>query len=474
MKLSRLIFIPILICTCCKCFSQQDDSTQNKITFPQKYYSKVDGKLTSISDKLTKKSLKYLAKFQKQEKKLQERLSKLNADATDLFASSNKEYTQLIRKIKSKTANTTGENGQYIPYLDTLSTSLSFLKQFQITGNKVTKSQESLNTLKDKLQQSEKVKEFITQRKQQVKDVLSKYTKLPAGLKKEYARLSKTAYYYSAQVNEYKEMLKDPSKAERKALSLLNKLPAFQKFLRKNSQLASLFRLPDGEATSQSLAGLQTRASVQGLIQQRISAGGPNAQQIIQQNIAQAKSELDKLKQKLLNSPLGDGGDMPDFKPNSQKTKSFLKRLEYGTNVQFAKSNNQFPSTTDLGLSLGYKLNNKSVIGVGMSYKMGMGTIQHIVISHQGIGLRSYADRKLKGSVFISGGYEMNHNAAFKNIEQLKNYNAWQKSGLIGLSKKYSVGKKIKGEMKLLYDFLANAHSPVTQPVLFRLGYSIK
>ncbi len=65
-------------------------------------------------------------------------------------------------------------------------------------------------------------------------------------------------------------MLKDKKKIEQKALSLLSKLPAFQKFMQQNSQLASLFRVPENYATAQSIAGLQTRSSVQALIQQQI------------------------------------------------------------------------------------------------------------------------------------------------------------------------------------------------------------
>ena len=109
-----------------------------------------------------------------------------------------------------------------------------------------------------------------------------------------------------------------------------------------------------------------------------------------------------------------------------------------------------------------------------MSYKMGMGSFRHISFTHQGIGFRSYADYKIKGSLFMSGGYEMNYNAAFKNIGQLKDYNAWQRSALMGVSKKYKISKKRKGEMKLLYDLLANQHIPVTQSVIFRVGYHIK
>jgi hypothetical protein len=68
--------------------------------------------------------------------------------------------------------------------------------------------------------------------------------------------------------------------------------------------------------------------------------------------------------------------------------------------------------------------------------------------------LRSYLDIKIKGSIWISGGYEENYQHEFTKIDQLKDVNAWQKSGLIGLTKKYNIGKK-KGNLQLLWDFLS-------------------
>jgi len=197
--------------------------------------------------------------------------------------------------------------------------------------------------------------------------------------------------------------------------------------------------------------------------------------QIIQQNIAQAINELDKLKDKI--NQFGGGSsdiEIPDFKPNHQKTKKFLQRLEYTTDVQFAKTNNLIPFAANIGLGLGYKLNDKSSLGIGMSYNLGIGSIQHISFTSQGLGLRSYMDWKIKKQFYVSGGYEMNYNTAFKNIEQLKNYNAWQRSALLGVSKKYKISKKVQGKMKLLYDFFANRHIPATQPFLFRVGYNLK
>ncbi len=115
-------------------------------------------------------------------------------------------------------------------------------------------------------------------------------------------------------------------------MSLLNKLPAFTQFMKQNSELASLFRLPDNYGTPASLAGLQTRAQVQSQIQGQLASAGPNAQQYSQQNLQAAQSQLNALKDKM--NKLGNNGggdmDMPDFKPNNQRTKSFWQRLEYG------------------------------------------------------------------------------------------------------------------------------------------------
>ena len=114
-------------------------------------------------------------------------------------------------------------------------------------------------------------------------------------------------------------------------------------------------------------------------------------QQYLQQNLQAAQAQLNTLKDKL--NKLGGSGssdmDMPDFKPNTQRTKTFWQRLEYGTNFQTAK-NNFFPITTDMGLSVGYKLTDKKhmVWCCFTSYKMGWGQdIKHIAITHQGMGI---------------------------------------------------------------------------------------
>ncbi|MGH2563509.1 MAG: hypothetical protein ACRDE5_03285, partial [Ginsengibacter sp.] len=370
----RKISFCLVLCLCTLYSEAQapDSSIAALQGLPSKYYSKVDKKISSVNDQLTKKSLKYLAKFQRQEQKLQRRLQQLNPDVA--ITDATQKYNEFAQKIKSKTAVLTKiVSGEYNPYMDSLGTSLSFLKQFNGISDKVKDPLKSFDLLQGNLQESEKIKAFITDRKNQIKELLSKYTHLPAGLKNEYAKLNKTAYYYSAQVREYKEMLKDPDKMEKKALALLNELPAFQKFMRQNSALGNLFGIPSNYSTTQALQGLQTIDQVRQLITNRVGSG-PNASAMLSSQLQAAQGELNQFKDKL-NALGGGSGDMemPDFKPNNQKTKPFLQRLEYGTNLQTTRGSFIFPTTTDLGLSVGYKLNNKSTVGIGASYKQGWG-----------------------------------------------------------------------------------------------------
>jgi hypothetical protein len=440
------------------------------------YLHVVAAKAGSLENKLDRNTEKMLARLQKQEKKMKEKLSRIDSSAAArVFGDARDKYKALREKLKGKLT------GAYIAKLDSLTTSLNFLQgnpqllsQAKEAKEKLDDALAKIKGLKEQFNKAEELKKFLKERKQFFKEQLSKF-----GFAKQLKKLNKEVYYYSQQVNEYKEILKDSKKAEKKALELLSKTRLFKDFMRRNSELASLFRLPGdpNDLSSQAnLAGLQTRAQVNNLIQQQIASGGPGAQQQVSQNMQAAQSQLNALKDKVLKAGgNGTDDDLPDFKPNNQKTKSFLQRLEYGTNVQTQKASNYFPVTSDIGLSVGYKLSDKSVIGIGGSYKMGWGRgWRDVTITHQGIGLRTYADVKLKGSFWISGGYEQNYRSAFNDFSQLQDLNAWQRSGIIGVSKIVSLKTKFfkKTKLQLLWDFLSYDQVPQTQPLLFRIGYT--
>lgn len=474
---ARLLILSLLIFTSQYCKAQADTTIQYIQHLPKKYLNQIDNKIDKYTNRITNKTEKALTKLSRWENKIKTILEKANPEAAQkLFGNNQLTFTSALEKYKNGEAILNDQRTKYNEYRDKLTTSINYLETQKEQLN--TQLIKPLQTAKEKVQQLEteqdavdNMQQFIRERKKQLIEQSIQYI----GQSKYLTKINKESYYYIETIKNYKQLFQDKKKAEETALTLLNKIPAFKKFMQENSMLASLFGSPSSGGNIASLAGLQTRASVNALIQNQIAAGGPNAQQIIQQNIQQAQSELNKLKDKVLKAGSGNSNtEIPDFKPNQTKTQTFKQRLEFGSNFQFGKNNNLLPSTADIGLSLGYKINDKSVAGIGASYKMGMGSIDRVSISHQGIGLRSFIDWKLKKQFFITGGYEMNYNAAFKNIQQLQNYNKWQNAGLVGLSKKINIKNKwVKGtKLQLLYDMLARQHVPVSQPVVFRVGYN--
>ena len=147
--------------------------------------------------------------------------------------------------------------------------------------------------------------------------------------------------------------------------------------------------------------------------------------------------------------------------------------MEYGINIQSSIATGYYPQSTAFAGTAGYKLNDKSVIGIGLSYNVGWGTdIHHIHISNQGIGIRSYMDVKLKGSFYASGGFEKNFNKVFTSLNQVVVGKLWQNSGLIGISKIVSLKGNFmkKTKVQLLWDFLSVLSNPKNPTHYFQGG----
>lgn len=505
-------------------YGQSIDSVAGKVLgFPSKLMSRIQSKTANLEQQLTRQTEKYLQKMARREERLKKKLYKIDStSAKTLFANSSQQYAALVQKLKADTGNkATQLKGGYLPYADSIRCSMAFLQQnpqilgttsagasgigvggisssatISSVGGALQRPMSELQALQAKMQDADLAQQFVRDREGQIKQYLNQYTNLPGSLTTEYQGLNQDLYYYTQQVQVYKDMLNDPDKMEKKALSLLNQLPAFRQFMQNNSQLASLFGTPASYGTAQSIAGLPTRDEVQQMIQSQMSgsgqisatgsgqmpgmgnggAAGNIGMGDLEQRMESAQSQLDEYKNRL--SKLGAGGsdiDMPDFRPNEQKTKTFWKRLEFGMNFQTTKNNYYFPTVTDLGLSMGYKLGHSNSVGVGASYKLGWGSgINHMALSSQGVGLRAYLDIKIKSSFSATGGFEYNYTTPFSSFQQLRQISHWTRSGLIGISKTVSVKSRVfsKTKLQLLWDFLSYQQVPKTQPIVFRIGYN--
>jgi len=471
----------------CVSRAQPVDSVAGKVmSFPSRLFSRIHSRTAHLNEQLTKQTEKSLQKMAQREQQIQQRLSKVDPTAAQrLFAGSAQRYSALEQQIKSDTAmHGRSYIGVYMPYLDSLQGSLAFLRANpQVLSNagdkKLTQLQAADNQTKAfeaRLMTADQAKAYIQQRKQLIGQYIAQHAGVQSLLQKPYADINKEAYYYSQQVRAYKEMWSNPDQLLQKALVVLNRLPAFQGFMKANSMLGGLFNVPGSYGSPQAISGLQTKSQVAQLIQGQVSTGGAGGASTLQSNLQSAQGQLDTYKSKLSQLGTGNGDmDMPNFKPNDQKTKTFWKRLEYGADFQTTRNNYYFPMVTDFGVSLGYKLGHNNVIGLGASYKLGWGNgIQHISFTNEGVGLRSFLQIRIKGSFSATGGFEYNYTTPFTSYQQLKQIEYWTRSGLIGITKTVSLKNRVfkKTSVSLLWDFLSYQEVPKTQPILFRIGYN--
>jgi hypothetical protein len=483
-KISAFCGVAFLCLTLNIAHAQSVDSITGKaLSFPSRLLGRIQSKAAKLNSQLTDQTERYLQKMARREAALQKKMARVDsAGAQRLFAGSAQQYATLEQQMRTDTGGKGhGYSGVYPAYLDSLQGSAKFLQQnpqlVSSTGmGQLQGANSQLQTLQTKMGDADQAQAFMQQRKQLISQYIAQHANLQGLLGSYTSGINQDVYYYSQQLRQYKEMWTSPDAIEQRALAILNRLPAFQTFMKDNSMLGGLFNLPGSYGSPQAISGLQTKNQVAALVQSQVSAAGPDGASALQGNLQSAQSQLDGYKNKLDQLGSGNGNmDVPDFKPNDQKTKTFWKRLQYGTDFQTTRNNYMFPMTTDFGLSIAYKLGHNNLLGVGASYKLGWGNgIQHIAFSNQGVGLRSFLQIKIKGTFSATGGFEYNYNTPFTAYQQIKLLRDWTKSGLIGVTKTISIKNRVfkNTSVSLLWDFLSYQQVPQTQPFLFRIGYT--
>lgn len=483
----------------------QSNQIDSVIQVPDRLVTHLEDRLGTMDEALTKHTEKYLRRLSRQEEKIKAQLYKVDSSRTaKLFRDSQKKYDELSQKLGAASGKLDRlTSGDYLAGLDSLQGSLAFLKDAQNifskakdTRGRLGSSLEQANALQHKLKAATEIQGYLQQRQQQIGQILKTYTHLPASVSKSLGKYQQQAYYYATLLQQYKQLLNDPDKLVQQMLAALRHIPAFQKFMGRYSMLSALFPTPDNYGSPESLAGLQTRISVQQTLQQNLGRlgtdNGSNPMAYMRQQIAAAQQELSGIKDKLESGGAGNSGgvSMPEnFKPNGQKTRKFLQRIEWSVSFQTQKANNYQPVGTDVSLTAGYKLNDKSIIDIGISGKMGWGNEwKHIRLTGEAVGVRAFAqwkapdlfggNSKVLGSLWFTAGAEMHYTRTVESLAVFKNYSNWTKSALAGLTKKYSMnsplkrGKKMQGTMSVLYDFLYNTHIPPTPAIVWRVGYN--
>ncbi len=441
-------------------------STNKKVA---KYNEAVYGRMT--------KTLTRLAKWEARVKRVLDKTSP--ASSARLFGNNQLTFSTLLEKLRQTKTLTDQYTGKFNHYADKLKGRLDYLEEQKSklassVQTQLKAADSAVGMLTNASNQAEFLDEFIKERRQQLIQEALQHV----GKTRFFKKLNKESYYYTEALTNYKAVLADPKKTEQLVASVLSKIPAFKKFAAQHSQLAGVFAPlgafgGGGGGSTPVVNGLASRTDVQNAL----AASGADASALLDQMQAKppvSPASLDQLTDRL---PLGGKQgekEIPGFTPNSQRNKTFRQRIEVGSDFQFGKSHQLLPTTATTGLTVGYKINDKSSAGIGMNYLLGLGNgWQNIRLTSEGIGFRSYVKWKFKGSFYLQAGGEWNYMMRFAGIEELKKARNWQQATLIGLSKQYMISKKVKGNVQLLYNLLHYQNQPRTQPLVIRLGYGL-
>ena len=468
----------LLVCFTCYItgiISGQSESSGQVVAPPERIFSGIADRATVIQNQLVKQTGKCLSRLGKIEKRLKRKLMDHDSLlAVHLFQDgTGHSFSELLPDENYNVASF------YSGHFDSLYTAIEFMKRTsEWHSDKLKNLSESYRQLQSAFSSSAFLKKKVNERLLYLKEAFESVRK-PKELKK----LQQQVQYFQLYTDAFTEIYNDPSKMEMKLLQLVSQKPSFSEFFNKHSMLSKLFVIPG--SSPEGSAGLQTRSMISQSLIQKLGPGTTTSE-LIKENRMSAEGILNGIKSRVsIFIPAGNEDHMSEGVPvNTLKATPIGKRLEYGFDIQSQKARYSFPALCEIGVSLGYKLNGRSVIGIGASFKIGLGKgWDHIAITHQGMGLRSFVDWKIRNAQdhdqawFISGAYEHNYIEMPAQLQQ-KGMNGFQKSGLIGLTRRYHFSlpgpkKKLTGALRLAWDLLSYYQLPRTQTFIFRIAYHL-
>jgi ribosome-associated translation inhibitor RaiA len=468
---SRLNLFIVFLLLSSKLWAQQptENTVINASAIPEKFTTSLHKKINSVERQLQKSSAKALRKLQKQERKLYKAMLQQNSQAAQAILGIGIDSLAKEKLLAGDVSNTMEG---FHPWVDSMRASLQFLQTD--SGAKLCMPnalkqmplvQAQLQKLQSQLAGADKLHAIIADRQQLMRQNFLHYPSIQKLLDK----YTKQAYYYKAKLNDYKALLSNRKKAEAAAYHLLSKIPAFKKFISKHTYLGNLL--------SPSIGNVASYGQTNNYVIALVSSNGPGAMQQIRDNIQAGQNQLEQLKAKLGGAQLASGGnsnEIPTFKANEMRKKSFFKRLSFGTNYQFTAARGTAPQMLDLGVQVAYQFNKNKQAGIGLGYRLGMGkSIRQLALSSEGLSMRSFFDLRIKGGIYASGGLELQYNTRFYQLRQLQLREQWNQLALIGISKKMNLGKKAGAGISVQYNIFAH-QQPASSPWVIRYHIGMK
>ena len=462
----------------------QYDSLFERINqFPSSYLEKTKKQVDLLNKRINGRTEKSLRKLIKWELKIQAIVHKVNPDLESKYFNSNSLSFKNILSQYQKLNNS--YQNKYLTTSEFLRSKLQYNirvnSELIIDSQLVKRSFEFINqidSIKKTEAVSERIETLINGRRRQLKTLLVK----ELSKSKYFKKISKESFYYSEYITNYKNLFKDSEHAKSLLYKIAKNIPYLKDILKEvppNSfdieDIGNNLEEETNNATSSiDELGFQTNDSIINVINH--SSNNFSVRDFLDQsNNQDLLNKFEEYKTRYSKKEMAD--DLPDFKPNEYKTKLFKQRLDYRITMQFGQWAKSAPQSTVIGLLLGYKLNIKSLVGIGSSYSIGWGDISKgLKIRLTGIELRGFCDWKLKKGLYIGGALthwilkkESQDNLPVFNATMTKHVPSVE----LGLRKNFSMSKG-KSIIMLIYQVPLETTINNKPHFLFRYGYNLK
>lgn len=434
------------------------------------YFKDYVDRAKKASSLLQRKSMDAIDRMQRAEERLIRKLSRKDSTKAAKMAGTIQQRYQQYRSLLTDSVRIDPLRQQYLPGLDSATIVLKLIGLTGLTGKDkilLGSMQEELQRLQLGLTRNNVLAQTLSSRLGDLRGDLGEI-----GFLKEFKKITQTVAYYKSSLAQLKGWVNEPDRALAKLVTVLSETKLFQGLFSRYSVLSAILPPPASLPIDPLAAGsMQVRNAVMTSLGQ--GTGITNAARYLRQASPGVNNPLQEVTDRLRSLRQDKNlQDPTEHVPNEQRSRPFLKRLELGSNFQTTRSSNYFPTASDVGMSLAFRINDKSVIGLGAAYKLGWGKdIRHIRLSHEGVSFRSFVNAKIKGAFHATGGWEYHYQQPFADFRALPDISTWRQSALLGITKKMMMRSKVlrSTQVQLLVDFLAfNTTNP---PVVFRVGY---
>jgi hypothetical protein len=184
------------------------------------------------------------------------------------------------------------------------------------------------------------------------------------------------------------------------------------------------------------------------------------------------KAAMDKMANlKTKYASLDSLSNIPKYKPNQMKGKSFIERLVPGLTFQVQKSAN---TLIDYSAVLGYRINGRVTAGAGWNERIGLAKKLKFTTSDRIYGPRAFVDVMVfKGFSARVEGEKMRTDVPPTLVSYYdERGKAWIWSAFVGIKKQYNFTRSVKGNFQFLYNFYDDHDSsPYTERFNVRFGF---